>query len=63
MKYDVLRRHIGDKFYEEGDEREANESDVVHLVKSGVLRPVGEKPAAAPNNKAEKAAPKKKGEG
>jgi hypothetical protein len=39
MKYDVLRRHIGDKLYEQGDQREAEERDVAHLVKNGVLRP------------------------
>ena len=38
MKYDVLRRHIGDKLYEEGDQRDAAERDVAHLVKNGVLR-------------------------
>lgn len=39
MKFDVLRRHIGDKLYEEGGQREAEERDVAHLVKNGVLRP------------------------
>lgn len=39
MKFNVLRRHIGDKLYEQGDQREAEERDVAHLVKNGVLRP------------------------
>ncbi len=43
MKFDVLRRHIGDKLYEEGDQRDADERDVAHLVRNGVLRPaIGE---------------------
>lgn len=59
MKYEVLRRHQGDKFYEQGDEREASEVDVAHLVKSGVLKAKAE---GKPKNKAEGAAPKNKGE-
>lgn len=54
MKYHVLRRHIGDKLYEEGDEREADEGDVAHLVKNGVLQPSGQKAEPAVKNKAEK---------
>jgi hypothetical protein len=37
-EYEVMRRHQGDKFYEEGDIREARPSDVAHLVANGVLR-------------------------
>lgn len=37
MKYAVMRPHLGDKWYGTGDEREAKESSVAHLVKSGVL--------------------------
>ncbi|WP_374832964.1 hypothetical protein [Paenochrobactrum pullorum] len=59
MKYEVLRRHQGDKFYEQGDEREASEVDVSHLVKSGVLKA---KVEGKPKNKVEGAAPKNKGE-
>lgn len=44
--YKVKRDHFGDKFYSEGDEREADPNLVVHLVKNGVLE---EK--AAPLNK------------
>ncbi|MBY5976724.1 hypothetical protein KUV39_08700 [Phaeobacter italicus] len=37
-EYEVMRRHQGDKFYEEGETREAKPSDVSHLVARGVLR-------------------------
>lgn len=37
MQFAVIRRHLGDKMYEPGDVREANEADVRHLIKSGVL--------------------------
>lgn len=66
MKFVVLRRHRGDRDYRPGDEREANESDVVHLVRAGVLRRKEEpkktsaKAEAAPQNKAE-ASPMNKG--
>ncbi len=50
MKYTALRAHQGDKWYAEGDEREASPSDVAHLVASGTLV---EKKAAPVNNKAE----------
>lgn len=55
MKFNVIRQHFGDKMYMPGDEREAAESDVAHLVRAGVL----EKAEAAPKNKAERA-PKNK---
>jgi len=62
MKFHVIRQHFGDKMYMPGDDREASESDVKHLVKAGVLS--REKPKAkaerAPANKAETAAPKNK---
>ncbi|WP_244606499.1 hypothetical protein [Arsenicitalea aurantiaca] len=68
MKYEVLRRHIGDKQYEQGDEREAVAADVAHLVKAGVLREAGEKKPRgkaepAPKNKAEPAPANKAGPG
>ncbi|MDH4992059.1 hypothetical protein QEZ48_14660 [Aquamicrobium lusatiense] len=71
MKFDVLRRHIGDKLYEQGDQREVEERDVAHLIKNGVLRPlmraavkeVAVKAEANAENKAEKAAPKNKAVG
>jgi len=56
MKFEVLRQHLGDKQYMPGDERDANEGDVAHLVKAGVLK---RKAEAAPKNKAEPA-PKNK---
>lgn len=37
MKFKVIREHLGDKFYRSGDVREANERDVKHLIKKGVL--------------------------
>ncbi|MBI1621496.1 hypothetical protein [Aquamicrobium zhengzhouense] len=58
--YTVLRQHYGDKQYMAGDTREANETDVKHLVTAGVLEEVGPKSEKAPANKAEKAAPKNK---
>ncbi|WP_376709090.1 hypothetical protein [Pseudochrobactrum lubricantis] len=42
MKYDVLREHIGDKFYKSGDVRDAEPMTVAHLVRNGVLRPVAD---------------------
>lgn len=38
MQFEVMRQHLGDRFYNEGDIREANEQDVMHLIKNGVLR-------------------------
>lgn len=42
MKYLVKRVHFGDRMYEEGDEREANPSDVQHLINKGVLAEITE---------------------
>lgn len=47
--YTVARPHMGERFYAEGDEREADPRDVAHLVAKGVLR---EKAAEKPANKA-----------
>lgn len=59
MKYKVQRRHLGDRLYEEGDEREASPSEVAHLVDRGILKATREKheaeakdAGAAPLNKA-----------
>lgn len=68
--YDVLRQHYGDKQYFKGDQREANEADVKHLVDKGVLaeakakadKSVANKAEKAPANKAETAPPKNKSE-
>lgn len=38
MQFEVMRQHLGDRFYNEGDTREANEQDVMHLIKNGVLQ-------------------------
>jgi hypothetical protein len=51
IKFKVLRRHLGDKAYEEGDEREANAGDVAHLVAAGVLEAPENKAAAPVENK------------
>ncbi|MBL3561067.1 hypothetical protein [Rhodovulum sulfidophilum] len=45
QKFKVLRQHLGDRMYLQGDVREAVEADVAHLVAAGVL--------GAPENKAE----------
>lgn len=60
MKFHVLRQHYGDQMYMPGDEREAAESDVKHLVDAGVLERAAEKAELAPKNKAEPAAPSNK---
>lgn len=60
MKFLVKRQHLGDKMYMPGDERDAAEADVVHLVAAGVLVPAGEKAEAVLSNKAEPAAPSNK---
>lgn len=63
MKFNVNRPHLGDKMYLPGDTREANEADVKHLINKGVLSASSSgKAEHAPANKAEKAAPKNKGE-
>lgn len=49
-RYEVKRRHFGDRDYSEGDIREADENDVLHLVDTGVLAeaaPEAPAPAAA----------------
>lgn len=51
MKYTVLRRHDGDKSYEAGDIREADENDVRHLVGT-VLEPIKTKAEPKVENKA-----------
>ncbi|MFG6083914.1 hypothetical protein ACEUZ9_000149 [Paracoccus litorisediminis] len=44
-KYEVKRRHFGDKDYFEGDTREADPSDVQHLLENGILAEVKAEPA------------------
>lgn len=51
--YKVLRQHIGDKEYQAGETREAEQSSVAHLVAAGVL--AENKAAPAAKNKAEPA--------
>lgn len=54
-KFLVKRIHIGDKPYQVGDTREANPSEVAHLVQNGVLKPIKSKAKNVANNKAMKA--------
>ncbi len=51
VTFNVLRRHEGDRLYDEGDTREAVPADVAHLVTGGVLKKAEAKTA----NKAEPA--------
>ena len=37
VTFNVLRRHEGDRLYEEGNTREAVAAEVAHLVAAGVL--------------------------
>jgi hypothetical protein len=58
MKFKVLRQHTGDRFYNPGDERDADEREVAHLLASGTLEkmadPVKNKAEPAVKNKAAK---------
>lgn len=58
MKFKVIRRHFGDRPYEVGDEREADEAEVQHLIGHVLAKP-GAKAAPPVENKAVKA-PKNK---
>lgn len=40
LKYRVIRRHDGDRMYEEGEIREGTQADLGHLVPN-VLEPIG----------------------
>ena len=46
--YKVARPHIGDRFYETGDTREAAPIDVKHLVDAGILVEVEAEPDPQP---------------
>ena len=61
-KFEVVRKHIGDRTYEPGDTREAAKTDVAHLIPH-VLKPI-EEPAtpAAKAAKSEEPEPAKKAE-
>lgn len=55
--FKVLRQHTGDKEYVAGDVREADASQVAHLVASGVLEEVKVEPPVetkAPKGRAKK---------
>jgi len=59
VTFNVLRRHEGDRLYDEGDTREAVPGEVAHLITSGVL----EKAEPKAKNKAEPAVANKKSKG
>lgn len=61
MEYKVLRPHQGDKWYAQGDPREAKEADVAHLVKAGVLKPADQDDPAG--DEGQKAVPENAGAG
>ena len=58
MKFTTIRPHYGDKMYQPGDARDADEREVAHLVASGTLEkmaePVKNKAEPAVKNKASK---------
>lgn len=54
QQFKVVRRHTGDRDYEEGDVREGTAADFAHLIPN-VLQPIGEKAETAPENKAARA--------
>lgn len=53
MKFKVLREHYGDRDYKTGDTRNADPTDVAHLVSLGVLEEPKAKAAPSTSNKAE----------
>lgn len=66
QNFRVLREHDGDRFYKQGEIREAKAGEVAHLV-GKVLEPLADEPESeaakaepAPQNKAEGAAPANK---
>ena len=59
VTFNVLRRHEGDRLYDEGDTREAVPADVAHLITGGVLTKAEAKTA----NKAEPAVANKSKKG
>jgi len=50
MEYKVLRPHQGDKWYAQGDPREANEGDVAHMVAAKVLAAAGTTDGVEPDD-------------
>ena len=58
QKFTVLRQHLGDRMYLEGEEREAAPADVAHLVRAGVLAAPENKADATPETKAHRRARK-----
>ena len=60
LSFRVKRRHMGDRFYEVGDTREATRAEVKHLIGTVLEEPAAGKSEPAPQNKAEGAAPSNK---
>jgi len=57
VRFNVLRQHYGDREYLPGDTREAEASQVAHLVAAGVLEEIKIEPpveAKAPRSRARK---------
>lgn len=52
-KYEVKRRHFGDRDYFEGDIREAEPAEVKHLVDGGVLAAPAPTPTPKTKSKGE----------
>ncbi|PTW45286.1 hypothetical protein [Rhodovulum kholense] len=46
--YTVLRQHLGERMYLEGEMREAAEAEVAHLIAAGVLGAPDPEPEPAP---------------
>ncbi|RAP40640.1 hypothetical protein BYZ73_13705 [Rhodovulum viride] len=46
--YTVLRQHLGERMYLEGEMREAAEAEVAHLIAAGVLGASDPEPEPAP---------------
>ncbi|MBL3594807.1 hypothetical protein JMM63_04355 [Rhodovulum sulfidophilum] len=54
-KFRVLRQHLGERMYREGEMRDAAASEVAHLVAAGVLEPVAPEIIPAPDPKRRRA--------
>ncbi len=57
-KYKVLRSHLGDRPYNEGDTREIADSDAAELVRMGVLQRIDDGAVKAEKPVENKADPK-----
>lgn len=61
MKFKVIREHLGDRFYQVGETREAQRADVAHLIGKSLALPgktaktLSNKAARPPANKVDPA--------